>query len=179
MQGFSNQSRKFRIVLPFLHHRSDDELPSWFIKQSSTATINVKLDPNRRNNELIGFAMAFCSGANSLGNDFFCDIKVGCCKNWNTTHNVHTIYLGGIKDRCSNHLFIQFSGHRHFPKGFIQQLESPSYDTLEFSFYMTSIYGRRDVCSCGPCGVRLVYEEDRENLSEIISNYTNQHSSKR
>ncbi|KAF3447860.1 hypothetical protein FNV43_RR08566 [Rhamnella rubrinervis] len=54
-----------------------------------------------------------------------------------------------------------------------------SCDTLEFSFlrdyddeFSLHAYGVH-YSSCGPCGVRLVYEEDIEELKQVTSQYNN------
>ncbi|KAF3447679.1 hypothetical protein FNV43_RR08382 [Rhamnella rubrinervis] len=111
LQDTYRSSINFEFVVP----QSDYALPSWFINQSSTASISIKLDPNCRNRVLIGFAMVFCFRANSSEEDNF-------------SYNIR----GRVNDE-----------HR-----------SP----------------------CGPWGVRLVYEEDKEDLKEITSKYYNDQS---
>lgn len=164
MQGSSILGSKFQIVLPLVHPQSDQELRAWFINQSWTTSISVKIDPTPRKNKLIGFAMVFYTGVSSSGKDFFCDIRVGRSKSWNIYKEVYAIYLGTIKRTMECHLFLHF-----WALDRIQQLRSPDCDTLEFSFYTN----KQDGFSWGPFGVRLVYEEDVENLKEIISNYIN------
>lgn len=172
LQDPSNRRKEFQYVLP----RSDHELPAWFINQSLTASVSVKLDPNGRNSKLIGFATVFCFRANFSADDYIsCDIRVGCnsSKKWKTTMKLHTIYLGAIDRRTSDHLFLNYRHCDDLPKQCRQQLESPNCNTLEFSFYL---YG---TCLCEPCGVRLVYEEDLEKLNEITGHYNNESPAKK
>lgn len=165
MQSSSILGSKFQIVLPLVHPQSDHELRAWFINQSWTTSISVKIDPTLRKNKLRGFATFFYTGVSSSGKDFFCDIRVGRSKSWNIYKDVHAIYLGTIKRTMEGHLFLHYWAFDR-----IQQLRSPGCDNLEFSFYTN----KQDAFSWGPFGVRLVYEEDVENLEEIISNYTNE-----
>ena len=151
----------FEFVVP----QSDYKLPSWFINQSSTASITIKLDPNRANSELIGVAMVFCFRANSSVEDFCCKISDGSGKYWQET----TIDLGVAQSRMSDHLFLHYNSRRNVFKG--KMLEPTSWDTLEFSFFSAR---DKHCSSCEPCGVRLVYEEDIKELKEITNKYINE-----
>ncbi|KAF3439599.1 hypothetical protein FNV43_RR17877 [Rhamnella rubrinervis] len=152
----------FKFVVP----QSDNELPSWFINTSLTASISIKLDPSWCNSELIGFAMAFCFGANSSKEDnFSCRIRVPGSEYWETTMEV-----GAIKSRMSDHLCLLYSPCEDTLE-FIQQLDPQSLGTLEFSFLGAS---DKHGLSCGPCGVRLISEKDIEELKILTS--ISQHS---
>ncbi|KAF3457355.1 hypothetical protein FNV43_RR02012 [Rhamnella rubrinervis] len=153
----------FQFVVPQIYN----ELPSWFINQSPTASITIKLDPNWRNTELIGFAMVFWIQAKcSLDDYFYCKIRSpSSSENWETTVNA-----GVIGSRLFNHLFLLYSGCENVLKG-MKQLQPPSWpDTLEFSFFNAR---NKQCSSCQLCGVRLVYEGDIEELKEITSKFNN------
>ena len=177
----------FEFVVP----QSDYKLPSWFINQSSTASITIKLDPNRANSELIGVAMVFCFRANSsVEDDFWCEIRDGSGKYWKTT-----VALNVEQSRTSDHLFLHYNSCENVFKteldthglslltsldthglSLLTSLDThgfslpTSWDTLEFSFFSA----RDKRCSsCEPCGVRLVYEEDIKELKEITNKYIN------
>lgn len=162
LQDHSKRREEFKFVVP----QSDHQLPAWFINQSSMASINIKLDPNWHDSKLLGFAMVFCFTANSSTDGFYCDISVGSSKKWETTMTVDV-----IESRMSDHLLLLYRPCQDILEG-IKQLEPPSCDTLEFSFHCG--HDQEDCSSCGPCGVRLVYEEDIENLKEITSKYNNE-----
>ncbi|KAF3448851.1 hypothetical protein FNV43_RR09566 [Rhamnella rubrinervis] len=154
----------FRFVVP----HSDDELPSWFINQSLAASINIKLDPNWcSSSELIGFAVVFCFRANSSPKDnFSCYIRV------RGGERDQIWVLEVTKRKMSDHLYILYSPCKYSSES-TEQLEPPSCDAIEFSF---SGPDDDEDCSCGPCGVRWVYEEDIEDLKEITSIYNNDQS---
>lgn len=162
---------EFQFVIP----QSDHQLPAWFIEQSTTPSIRIKLDPNReRFGELIGLAMVFCFGANSSMDTFFCDVRISRSKNWKDNWLRHTIYLQSIESRRSDHLLLLYRHRDELPNRCIQHLESESFDTAEFSCYSGSFRGERcggDGCLCGPFGVRLVYEKDIEDLRKITRSY--------
>ena len=163
-QILQDPSKRVCLDFKFVVPQSDNELPSWFINQSLTASISIKLDPNWRNRELIGFAMVFCFRANSSTEDkFSCNIRVRCSKNWENWE------VGVIESRMSDHLFLLYSRCEN-TLVCIKQLEPSSCDTLEFSFL--GAYDEH-CSSCGPCGVRLVHEEDIEELKEITNKYIN------
>ncbi|KAF3447865.1 hypothetical protein FNV43_RR08571 [Rhamnella rubrinervis] len=123
---YNRRQQRFKFVVPQSDH---NELPSWFINQSSTASVTIKLDPNWHS-ELIGVAIVFCFRANPYTEDeLSCNIGVGCSINWKT---LPTMKMG-------------FSPHAY---------------GVHYS-------------SCGPCGVRLVYEEDIEELKQVTSQYNN------
>ena len=166
----------FEFVVP----QSDYKLPSWFINQSSTASITIKSDPNRANSELIGVAMVFCFRANSsMEDDFWCEIRDDSGKYW-------TMALDVEHSRTSDHLFLHYNSCENVFKteldthglSLLTSLDMDthgfslptSWDTLEFSFFSA----RDKRCSsCEPCGVRLVYEEDIKELKEITNKYIN------
>ena len=77
-----------------------------------------------------------------------------------------------IESRMSDHLFLLYSRCEN-TLVCIKQLEPSSCDTLEFSFL--GAYDEH-CSSCGPCGVRLVYEEDIEELKEFTSKYNKDQS---
>lgn len=162
---------EFQFVIP----QSDHQLPAWFIEQSTTPSIRIKLDPNRAKfGKLIGLAMVFCFGANSSMDNFFCDVRVSCSKNWKDTWLGHTIYLRSIESRRSDHLLLLCRHCDELPNGCIQDLELKRFDTMEFSCYSDSVRGRRcggDGCLYGPFGVRLVYEKDIADLGKITRSY--------
>ncbi|KAF3449633.1 hypothetical protein FNV43_RR10364 [Rhamnella rubrinervis] len=117
----------FDIVVP----QSDNELPSWFINQSSTALVGMKLDSIWRS-ELMRFAMVFCLRANPFVQEkFSCVIRVRCGEYWD---ELFSMELGLVKIRMSDHLFLLY-GPPQFPLERISQLELQSYETLECSFY--------------------------------------------
>ena len=149
----------FQFVVP----QSDYKLPSWFINQSSTSSITIKLDRNWANSELIGVAMVFCFRANSsMVDDFWCKIRDGSGKYWQTT-----IGLDVSQSRMSDHLFLHYKRCELFYNHGARELRSRDTLELEFSFFS-------DRCSsCEPCGVRLVYEEDIKELKEITNKYIN------
>ncbi|KAF3449659.1 hypothetical protein FNV43_RR10390 [Rhamnella rubrinervis] len=144
---------EFRFVVP----HSDKELPSWFINQSPTASISIKLDHQWRSRKLIGVAMVFCSRANSSPEDNF-PRKIRVCGNiWRSTKQ-----LGVIDGGMSDHLFLLYISNSPFQDRFYNSAFSAG-DCLEFSF----------LGSGGSCGVRLVYKEDIQELKEITSQYYN------
>lgn len=146
------------MVFP-LHPRIDHELPAWFIQQSSTAAAIIRLDPSRRNDEVIGFAMVLCFAANSSQNDFYCRIRFYHRTSYPTED--YNIHLGGIKRRRSDHLSIHYLGRHKLPRRCVEELESSSCENIEFAFYSDRL--------CGPCGIRLVYTKNiREQLSQIL-----------
>lgn len=166
---------KFQMILP------GNELPAWFIEQSSTTSISVKLDPNCYKRELIGLAMALCFRPNSLTEYLSCELRV-CHKNSESSMEARAIYLPSIKSRKSDHLFLCYRNRFELPSEWIQQLESSSScTTLEFSFDAkhSAIYTKNtdDDTFCGPCGVRLVYEEDIEMLNKVINEFCNNNES--
>ncbi|KAF3447869.1 hypothetical protein FNV43_RR08575 [Rhamnella rubrinervis] len=151
----------FRFVVP----QRDNKLPFWFINQSSTGSISIKLDPNWRNSELIGVAMVVCFPANSSTEEnFSCNIRICGSENWETT-----MEMGVIGSRISGHLSLLYRSCNDTLER-IQHLEPQSCDTLEFSFLSAD---DEHSVSCGPCGVRLVYEGDIEELEDITSIYIN------
>ncbi|KAF3447680.1 hypothetical protein FNV43_RR08383 [Rhamnella rubrinervis] len=153
----------FRFVVP----QRDNKLPFWFINQSSTGSISIKLDPNWRSTELIGVAMVVCFPANSSTEDnFSCNIRICGSENWETT-----MEMGVIGSRMSGHLSLLYRSCNDTLER-IKQLEPQSCDTLEFSFLSSD---DEHSVSCGPCGVRLVYEGDIEDLEDITSIYINDH----
>ncbi|KAF3447682.1 hypothetical protein FNV43_RR08385 [Rhamnella rubrinervis] len=160
------RKKDFKFVVP----ESGNELPSWFNNRSSTASVSIKLDPNWRNRELIGFAMVICLRANFSKNYFFWNIRVRGSENW------ETVKAGSMECRMSDdHLFLVYAPCEDTLERIMKQLKPPICDTLEFSF--VDAYDERSF-SFGACGVRLVYEEDIEELKEIASKYYNdQHSS--
>ncbi|KAF3447686.1 hypothetical protein FNV43_RR08389 [Rhamnella rubrinervis] len=154
------RKKDFEFVVPQI----DNELPSRFINQSSTASISIKLDPNWRNRELIGLAMVICLRANFSEDYFSWNIRVRGSKNWETT--VKKVFM---KNRMSDdHLFLVYAPCEDTLEC-VKQIEPPSCDALEFSF--ADVDDERCLLF-GPCGVRLVYEEDIEELKEITSNTT-------
>lgn len=191
LQGLANGAWKFEIVLPLFNPPPSDldeqllaclhkiselvmtnfvlELPAWFDEQSAWESVRINLEPRRsKTSELIGFAMACCSdGTNYWGNDFYCDISVGCRGNWKSTYmKLHTSYLGTIKRQKSDLLFLHFFSRDNLSASDVGLLKSPSFDTIKFSFYM-----RPDCdvcCSFGPVGARLVYKEDKEKLNNYL-----------
>lgn len=76
----------FEMILP------GNELPAWFIEQSSMLSISIEFFPNCHKRKLIGLAIALCLQANSLTDYVYCDVRV-CKKNPNITREAHTIYL--------------------------------------------------------------------------------------
>ena len=167
-QMLQDPSKRRDLEFEFVVPQSDYKLPSWFINQSSTASITIKLDPNRANSELIGVAMVFCFRANSSMKDdfwFWCKIRDGSGKYWETT-----IKLGVAQSRMSDHLFLHYNTCINFFKG--KMLEPTSWDTFGFSFFSFSFIDK-DCSSCEPCGVRFVYEEDIKELKEITNKYIN------
>ncbi|KAF3447685.1 hypothetical protein FNV43_RR08388 [Rhamnella rubrinervis] len=169
---YNRRQQRFKFVVPQSDH---NELPSWFINQSSTASVTIKLDPNWHS-ELIGVAIVFCFRANPYTEDeLSCNIGVGCSINWKT---LPTMKMGVIESRMSDHLFLVYSPCEQI-LNYIEELERPSCDTLGFSFlrdyhheFSPHAYGVH-YSSCGPCGVRLVYEEDIEELKQVTSQYNN------
>ena len=152
---------KFEFVVP----QSDYKLPSWFMNQSSTASITIKLDPNRANSELIGVTMVFCFRANSsMKDDFWCKIRDGSGEDRGRTR----IHLDVAQSRMSDHLLLLYKSCENVFRG--QMLEPTSWDTLEFSF---SNHLHKHCSSFEPCGVRLVYEEDIKELKEITNKCIN------
>ncbi|KAF3439597.1 hypothetical protein FNV43_RR17875 [Rhamnella rubrinervis] len=145
----------FKFVVP----QSDNELPSWFIDTSTTASISKRLDPNWRNSELIGFAMVFyCRADSSTKDKFSCNIKVCGSENCETTMDV-----GVIESRMSDHLFILYSRCEVILEN-IKQLEPPSCVTLEFTFLRAC---DRHRSSCCPCGIRLDRPNPKINPSVV------------
>lgn len=160
----------FEMILP------GNALPAWFIEQSLTTSISVKLDPNCYNREVIGLAMAFCFRVSSLTEYFTCDVRI-CDENSETTGEARTIYYSIVKSRRSDHLLLCYQSRLELHEEWIQQLKSPTCHTLEFSFHTkySAIYSTKNTGDAfhGPCGVRFVYKEDIDMLNEVISKYCN------
>ncbi|KAF3447835.1 hypothetical protein FNV43_RR08541 [Rhamnella rubrinervis] len=93
-------SWEFRFVVP----HSDKKLPSWFINQSPTASISIKLGPNWHSRELIGIAMVFCCRANSSPEDSVPRFVSLCGRK----HRGFTRQLGVIDSPMSDHLFLLY-----------------------------------------------------------------------
>lgn len=164
---YNSSNWKFQMIVP------GNELPAWFIKQSSTTSICVKLDPNCYERKLKGLAMALSFRPNSLTEYLSCDLRV-CHKNSESSMEARTIYLPNIKSRKSDHLLLCYQNRFELPSEWIQQVESSnSCTTLEFSFQTkhSAIYTKNtdDDAFCGPCGVRLVYEKDIEMLNKVTN----------
>ncbi|KAF3447862.1 hypothetical protein FNV43_RR08568 [Rhamnella rubrinervis] len=130
----------------FVVPQSDYELPSWFINQSPTPSNGIKLHP-RGHGKLMGVAVVFCFRA-----DFSCDIIV------NKKESFMTIRMDVTESGTSDHLFLLYRKTGEFDA-----------HTIEFSFRNADEH----CSSCGPWGVRLVYEEDKEGLKEFTSKYNN------
>ncbi|KAF3447700.1 hypothetical protein FNV43_RR08403 [Rhamnella rubrinervis] len=75
----------FKIVVP---HQSDDELPSWFINHSKTASISIKLDPNWHYN---------CSSCGPWGVRLVYEEDIGKLK------EITSRYINDQKDAQSSH----------------------------------------------------------------------------
>ncbi|KAF3449650.1 hypothetical protein FNV43_RR10381 [Rhamnella rubrinervis] len=145
-------SWEFRFVVP----HSDKKLPSWFINQSPTASISIKLDPNWHSRKLIGIAMVFCCRANSSPEDSVPRLVSVCGREiWGFTRQ-----LGVIDSPISDHLFLLYTPNSPYVGGYDFGVS----DCLEISF----------LDCCGSCGVRLVYEEDIRELEEITTQYFNE-----
>ncbi|KAF3447867.1 hypothetical protein FNV43_RR08573 [Rhamnella rubrinervis] len=121
------RKKDFEFVVPQI----DNELPSWFINQSSTASISIKLDPNWRNRELIGLAMVICLRANFSEDYFSWNIRVRGSKNWETT--VKKVFM---KNRMSDdHLFLVYAPCEDTLEC-VKQIEPPSCDAQSFHLPM-------------------------------------------
>ncbi|KAF3437649.1 hypothetical protein FNV43_RR20405 [Rhamnella rubrinervis] len=141
----------FGIVIP------GNEIPAWFNRQySSWSYISIKLDPNRNNNKWMGFALCLCFGAFPSKVEFSCLVTVGGKSEH--SNSVRT----RIYSRSSNHLWLSY-----LPRGCFFPDGLDCHDEVEFSFD-----ANYKPC-CGPCGVRVVYEEDIEELKQITTSYSN------
>lgn len=163
-QGPPYPIRTFKIVLPLHPPSIGHELPAWFSKRSSTASLSVRLDPDWCNNhKLLGFALAVRLGPNSSGHRFSFGVGTdhGKYKNAMIGDTIHL--MGGSSD----HLFLYFMHHWELLRRGVGSLVRCD-DQPIFSFYAD------DARSCGPCGFRLVYEEDMQELYKITSSINNE-----
>lgn len=109
-----------------------------------------------------GFAMSVCLHANfssSSSDNFKCVVKCGSklVKRCRIMHSFRR-----IKSRSSDHIWL-FYLHRD---SIHPEWLSKTRGNLEFSF---SAYNgnMEDKSCCGPCGLRLVYHSDIEELNQI------------
>ncbi|KAF3437674.1 hypothetical protein FNV43_RR20430 [Rhamnella rubrinervis] len=149
-QDPTHSTRSFDIVIP------GSKIPTWFTTRSSGSSLSINLDSD---NKWIGIAFSLCFPANSWDDEFSCTVKVrGQNKEWNFV--TEKIYR-----RSSNHLWLSYS-----PRDFYSECPQNGCYCLDFSFYVNE---PNNSCT-GPCGVRLVYEKDREELNKLATQNRNQ-----
>nr|XP_048330216.1 probable disease resistance protein At4g19520 [Ziziphus jujuba var. spinosa] len=155
----TNGSRDFDIILP------GSEIPDWFkTKSSMPSSIRIEIDANwYKNGKWIGFAMAVCLHANSSACDNFKYIVRCCSKVAKRCRIMHSI--GRIKSRSSDHLWLFFLHRDSIQSEWLHETRG----NLEFS---VSAYNgnAEDESYCGPCGLRLVHDNDIEELNQLSKN---------
>lgn len=138
--------------------------------KSSQPSISIELDPNwYKNNKWIGFSMFVCLHANSFWtviDNFKYSVRFGVHRsNRITLHSIR-----GIKNRSSDHIWVFYLHRDIIHSDWLQK----TCGNPEFSFYAyNNSRNEEDKSCCGPCGLRLVYEEDIEELNQISNNYFN------
>lgn len=146
------------IVLP----RS--KIPAWFTNQSLEPSISMQLNPFiNYDGNWMGFI--FCVLFRGNPSDHFCCEMKCIGENW----EIGTVRCP-INRESSNYIWMFYLPRDILP---IEWLNSSK--RLEFSFRpKTTLYNYCNSSCCGPCGFLLVYENDTQELNQILSKYCNE-----
>ncbi|KAF3437673.1 hypothetical protein FNV43_RR20429 [Rhamnella rubrinervis] len=136
-------TRSYDIVIP------GSKIPAWFTRQSSGPSISIRLDGN---NKWIGIAFSVCFRANSMHDEFSCMVRV------HGNNKKYKLVTKKIYRRSSDHFWLSYS-----PRDLYLECLQNGCHGLGFSFYANE----SNSSCCGPCGVRLVYKEEIEELNQI------------
>ena len=159
LQDAPNPECKIEIVIP------GNKIPSWFRVQSSGPSTRTKLYPNWCTSEWMGFALSVYFPANSSSNNFSCVISF-LGENLKVSKESIT-----EKESSSGYIWLLHLTPDYFPINWLHN----SFGNIEFTFHAHALFnGNSSNSCCGPCGVRLVYESDKEKLCQIMNGHCNE-----
>ncbi|KAF3456171.1 hypothetical protein FNV43_RR00821 [Rhamnella rubrinervis] len=158
LQNPPKPSKRFDIVLP------GNEIPSWFThKVRGSSSTSLPLHPNWCTNKWMGFALSVCfadTGGVIYVRSWSWEIKINQ-EDWGFGH-VHwpVKYVDGTNFK-NGHIWLLYLPRDTY---FRSKWHEKSGD-IQFSFKPTSEFERLEFKECG---VRLVYEEDIEELNLTV-----------
>ena len=153
LQNHPSPSKRFDIVLPGY------EIPSWFSRQvRGWSEISLRLRPNWCTNEWMGFALSVCFDGQFVG--YIWEIKMN--QEGRGFEDVRCI----VKNRMRGyHHWLLYLPRTYFHTEWHNKLGD-----ILFSFRSSSIWGRdRMSKEFIQCGVRMVYEQDIEELNRTAT----------
>ena len=148
LQNRPSRSKRFDIILPGY------EIPSWFTCQvRESSSISLPLHPNWCTNEWMGFALSVC-----FAGEFPRYI-------WEIKMNQEG---RGFEDvTCAENFYTR--GYHHWllylPRTYFHTEWHNKLGDIQFSFKLIDRYGNKMSGDFRQCGVRLVYEQDIEELN--------------
>lgn len=157
LQVCINLNIRFDVALP------TSKIPTWFVQRSPKSIICTELYPHWYNNEWMGFALCASVSANdeSSSHDLFCEISFN--------GNVLDVSKDGImKTGISHHIWLLYLTRDYFPRDWLRN----SSGNIKFSFYSKTPFQNLNSCF-ESCGLRLVYQKDKEEFYQIMSKYRN------
>ncbi|XP_048328014.2 disease resistance protein RPV1-like isoform X2 [Ziziphus jujuba] len=147
--------KRFDILLP------GNEIPPWFTRPSCEPSINLQLDPNWCNSKWRGFALFSCFLIPSP--ILRCDVMIeGMGRGFGLTYEEDVVSAVGSS---VDHLWLLY-----VPRDDIDaERQNNDCSQLKFSFTTKDLDGETEKY-IRSCGVRLVYEQDIEDINPISSN---------
>ncbi|PRQ22006.1 putative leucine-rich repeat domain, L domain-containing protein [Rosa chinensis] len=166
-QAFSGHE-KFEFVVP------GNEIPEWYNHRSVGSSITVELHPSWFSNKFMGFA--WCVVFRLLkplpaGFEWF----ITCELSANGISSRHgNMLFGGDRERGQpvlDHICFFYGARGTFTRYGLRNIFCDIYRQLVFSFKACGI--KKEFVQVKKCGVRIVYEEDAEELSETLFKQSN------
>nr|XP_048328514.1 disease resistance protein RUN1-like [Ziziphus jujuba var. spinosa] len=163
---------RFGILLP------GNEIPSWFTHSTFERRISLQLDPNLCNSKFMGFALSLC--LHIPADPFYeCHVfirsgekkkKMGLSDGFPVGYGLRSIDKKVVLSAVGSpmdHLWLSYVPRNDIGEECAYNVCS----TLEFSFITGDLGGETWTDKyIGSCGVRLVYEQDIEDMNPISSN---------
>ena len=148
LQNRPGRSKRFDIILPGY------EIPSWFTCQvRESSSISLPLHPNWCTNEWMGFALSVCFDGEFTG--YIWEIKMN--QEGRGFKDV-TIPSGNSYTRVYHHWLL------YLPRTYFHTEWHNKLGDIQFSFKCSTL-GIKVSGEFKQCGVRMVYEQDIEELN--------------
>ncbi|KAK9949760.1 hypothetical protein M0R45_005275 [Rubus argutus] len=167
-QYHCEEARKtlFHFVIP------GNEIPEWFDHQTVTPSVSIHLHPGRRSNKFLGFALCSVFAVHErcqLPPVYPCEYDITCIVkvDGEELYKKPVFSFDGMQGRgVSDHLWFHYENS---PPSYRHHVERAEWQQIEFSF---QVKGQGLVVK--KCGVRLVYEQDVEEVNQSNANISDE-----
>lgn len=129
----------------------EKKISSWFTKQSSEASINMKVERNWCSSDWKGWLICVCFLPSS--NTLSCKLRV---ENSDILVGRHRCRINSNSSR----IWMIYLSRDDWPTRFLRNISG----NIEISFHDESL----DDSRFGPCGLRLIYKQDTKDFNQNI-----------